>query len=141
MKELEKYYKQGFNLKLFFNNNKIDVDIVNTIVSYQCITFILHINTPTTFTKIKKLEKDIDITLKTYNTTIQEKNGNIYVIIPNVNRQVLYFNNCINDVNFTDKKDKKDLYFLLGRDLCSNIVIQSLARMPHLLIGGASGAR
>lgn len=58
--------------------------------------------------------------------------------IPNVDRQIVYIRDLIGADDFRGANMK--LSIALGLDVVGNIAIADLAKMPHLLIAGATGA-
>jgi DNA segregation ATPase FtsK/SpoIIIE, S-DNA-T family len=61
----------------------------------------------------------------------------IGIEIPNTVREVVCFKDMVNVSSF--EKSKSKLTLCLGKDIVGNPVIADLARMPHLLIAGATG--
>ncbi len=58
--------------------------------------------------------------------------------IPNAFRQIVYIRDLLGSDNYINNSSK--LSIALGLDVVGNAVIADLARMPHLLIAGATGA-
>ena len=58
--------------------------------------------------------------------------------IPNTIRQIVYIRDLLGSDNYLNNSSK--LSIALGLDVVGNAVIADLARMPHLLIAGATGA-
>jgi len=58
--------------------------------------------------------------------------------IPNEQRQIVYIRDLIGAHSFRNTTDK--LSIALGLDVVGNLVLDNLAKMPHLLIAGATGA-
>ena len=58
--------------------------------------------------------------------------------IPNTIRQIVYIRDLLGSDNYLNNSSK--LSIALGLDVVGNAVIGDLARMPHLLIAGATGA-
>ena len=58
--------------------------------------------------------------------------------IPNDIRQIVYIRDLLGSENYL--KNSSKLSIALGLDVVGNAVIADLARMPHLLIAGATGA-
>jgi S-DNA-T family DNA segregation ATPase FtsK/SpoIIIE len=58
--------------------------------------------------------------------------------ISNKTRQDVYFSDTINSAEFHDKKI--NLPLVLGVDVIGRPVIDDLSKMPHLLVGGATGS-
>jgi DNA segregation ATPase FtsK/SpoIIIE, S-DNA-T family len=61
----------------------------------------------------------------------------IGIEIPNTVREIVCFKDMVNVGSF--EKSKSKLTLCLGKDIVGNPVIADLARMPHLLIAGATG--
>jgi S-DNA-T family DNA segregation ATPase FtsK/SpoIIIE len=57
--------------------------------------------------------------------------------IPNPERDVVYIRDLLESENF--RKSKSKLTLALGKDIFGNPVEADLARMPHLLVAGATG--
>lgn len=58
--------------------------------------------------------------------------------IPNEKRQIVYIRDLIGAENYRKNSDK--LSIALGLDVVGNLAMDNLAKMPHLLIAGATGA-
>ncbi len=58
--------------------------------------------------------------------------------IPNEKRQIVYIRDLIGAENYRKNSDK--LSIALGLDVVGNLAVDNLAKMPHLLIAGATGA-
>ncbi|HYR03496.1 MAG TPA: FtsK/SpoIIIE domain-containing protein, partial [Syntrophobacteria bacterium] len=63
--------------------------------------------------------------------------GALGIEIPNANRQPVVVRDVISGVEFAQQKGK--LALALGKDTMGKPVVANLARMPHLLIAGATG--
>lgn len=61
----------------------------------------------------------------------------IGVEVPNINRETVYFREIVGSDSFT--KSKSPLTLCLGKDIVGEPVSADLAKMPHLLIAGATG--
>ncbi len=60
------------------------------------------------------------------------------VEIPNENRKIVYIRDLIGSEGYRKNRDK--LSIALGLDVVGNLSTANLAKMPHLLIAGATGA-
>jgi S-DNA-T family DNA segregation ATPase FtsK/SpoIIIE len=58
--------------------------------------------------------------------------------IPNTDREVVWFKDIISDPKF--QKNRAKLLFALGKDIEGISYYSDLAKMPHLLVAGATGA-
>lgn len=61
----------------------------------------------------------------------------IGIEIPNQNREIVSLKELVSSSEFF--KSSSPLSFVLGKDIMGRIVMANLARMPHLLIAGATG--
>jgi len=60
------------------------------------------------------------------------------VEIPNENRKIVYIRDLIGSEDY--RKNREKLSIALGLDVVGNLSTANLAKMPHLLIAGATGA-
>ncbi len=90
--------------------------------------------------KIVGLADDLALALKAASIRVVAPipgKGTLGIEIPNVSRQPVVVHDTINDPEFKQPKGK--LILALGKDITGNIVVTDLAKMPHLLIAGATG--
>lgn len=90
--------------------------------------------------KIKNLEDDIALSLAALGIRIIAPipgKGTIGIEVPNKNREIV----SMNSVVMTDKfmKSNKELPIILGKTVSNELFVADLAKMPHLLIAGATG--
>ncbi len=90
--------------------------------------------------KIKNLEDDIALSLAALGIRIIAPipgRGTIGIEVPNKNRQTV----SLREVLASDKFRKTDmeLPIALGKNISNEVVVVDLAKMPHLLIAGATG--
>ncbi len=90
--------------------------------------------------RIKNLEDDIALSLSALGIRIIAPipgKGTIGIEVPNKNRQTVGFRELITSDKF--KRAKMDIPIALGKTISNEVFIADLARMPHLLIAGATG--
>jgi S-DNA-T family DNA segregation ATPase FtsK/SpoIIIE len=58
--------------------------------------------------------------------------------IPNAVKEIVHFREIVDSTEFRDAKSK--LSMGLGKDLSGDIIIADIAKMPHVLIAGATGS-
>ena len=58
--------------------------------------------------------------------------------IPNYDRETVWFRDILANPKF--KPEKSKLLFALGKDISGECFVSDLAKMPHLLVAGATGA-
>jgi S-DNA-T family DNA segregation ATPase FtsK/SpoIIIE len=90
--------------------------------------------------KIVGLADDLALALKAASIRIVApipQKGTLGIEIPNVSRQPVVIRDVVDDLVFSKKKGR--LLLALGKDTTGTPMVTDLARMPHLLIAGATG--
>jgi len=90
--------------------------------------------------KIKNLEDDIALSLAALGIRIIAPipgKGTIGIEVPNQKKQTVSFKEVINSDKF--KNSKMDLPIALGKTISNEVFVADLAKMPHLLVAGATG--
>jgi len=91
--------------------------------------------------KISGLADDLALNLAAQGIRIEAPipgKAAVGIEIPNKEAQVVYFRDIVSDSEFKNFSSK--LAFGLGKDIAGKTVVHDIARMPHLLIAGATGA-
>lgn len=95
----------------------------------------------TKVSKILSLTDDIKLNLAASDIRIEAPipgKAAIGIEIPNKHNQTVHFRDLIESSTF--KNFKSRLAFAVGKDIGGKIVVTDLAKMPHLLIAGATGS-
>lgn len=90
--------------------------------------------------KIKNLEDDIALSLAALGIRIIAPipgKGTIGIEVPNKNKQIVSLREVLSNEKF--KRAKMDLPIGLGKTISNEVFVADLAKMPHLLIAGATG--
>jgi len=90
--------------------------------------------------KIKSLEDDIALSLAALGIRIIAPipgKGTIGIEVPNRNKQVVALKEVLSSTKF--RQAKMDLPIALGKTISNEVFVADLAKMPHLLIAGATG--
>ena len=90
--------------------------------------------------KIKNLEDDIALTLAAFSTRIiapMPGKGTIGIEIPNANPQIVSMHSVIASRKF--QECSYELPVAIGKTITNEIFMFDLAKMPHLLVAGATG--
>ena len=90
--------------------------------------------------KIKNLEDDIALNLSALGIRIIAPipgKGTIGIEVPNKNRETVSMHSVVNTEKFM--RNNKELPIILGKTVANELFIADLAKMPHLLIAGATG--
>ncbi len=91
--------------------------------------------------RVASLADDLALKIKTSHVRIVAPlpdTGRIGIEIPNKKRKIVYFSQLAEAPEFQQMESK--LGFVLGVDTSGHPVFADLARMPHLLIAGATGS-
>ncbi|MEQ8473337.1 MAG: DNA translocase FtsK 4TM domain-containing protein [Marinoscillum sp.] len=90
--------------------------------------------------KIKNLEDDIALSLAALGIRIIAPipgRGTIGIEVPNKNKEMVDVKSVITTEKFM--KSDKDLPIVLGKTISNEVFVADLAKMPHLLMAGATG--
>ncbi|MEZ7195582.1 DNA translocase FtsK [Pseudodesulfovibrio karagichevae] len=91
--------------------------------------------------KIEGLTDDIALALRAESVRIEAPipgKDSVGVEIPNIEREMVYLREILESKEFTGSKSP--LTLALGKDIQGATQVADLARMPHLLVAGATGA-
>jgi S-DNA-T family DNA segregation ATPase FtsK/SpoIIIE len=127
--------------------------IVRTLLNYKIeITYIKVTVGPTVtlyeivpapgvrISKIKNLEDDIALSLAALGIRIiapMPGKGTIGIEVPNKKKQVVSLRTVLKSEKFLNSK--MDLPIALGKTISDEVFVADLAKMPHLLVAGATG--
>ena len=90
--------------------------------------------------KIKNLEDDIALSLAALGIRIIAPipgKGTIGIEVPNKNREMVSMRSVLGTDKFL--KSDKELPIILGKTISNEVMVADLAKMPHLLMAGATG--
>ncbi|MEP7268967.1 MAG: DNA translocase FtsK [Saprospiraceae bacterium] len=162
-KELSKYERPSVDLLADYSDQNFEVDraeleankdqIIETLSHYKIeITKIRATVGPTVtlyeiipapgvrISKIKNLEDDIALNLSALGIRIIAPipgKGTIGIEVPNKKKQMVSLKEILQSEKF--QQSKMDLPIALGKTISNEVFVADLAKMPHLLIAGATG--
>jgi S-DNA-T family DNA segregation ATPase FtsK/SpoIIIE len=131
------------------NKDKIVETLVNFKIGIQSIkatigpTVTLYEIVPDAgikISRIKNLEDDIALSLAALGIRIIAPipgKGTIGIEVPNKNREMVSIRSVFVNQNFA--KSDKELPIALGKTISNEVFVIDLAKMPHLLVAGATG--
>ena len=92
------------------------------------------------YSRITTLVDDLCLALKAESVRIDRLPGKstVGIEVPNIRREAIFLREIIESVEFQSSHSK--LTMALGKDIVGKIAIADLAKMPHLLIAGQTGA-
>ncbi|MEW5736168.1 MAG: DNA translocase FtsK 4TM domain-containing protein [Thermodesulfobacteriota bacterium] len=91
--------------------------------------------------KITSLSDDLALVLRATSVRIIGPipgKAAVGIEVPNSERELVHFKEVVSAPEFADPKSK--LTLCLGKDIVGNPTVSDLAKMPHLLIAGATGS-
>jgi S-DNA-T family DNA segregation ATPase FtsK/SpoIIIE len=90
--------------------------------------------------RVVNLAEDLALTLRAPSVRIAPVPGKskIGIEVPNLNREIVSLRDVLASESFLDSQSKITIAF--GKDIFGTPVIGDLARMPHLLVAGATGS-
>ncbi|RMG86059.1 MAG: DNA translocase FtsK [Bacteroidetes bacterium] len=161
--ELSTYEHPVLSLLKDYDDQKVEIDraeleankdqIIETLLNYKIeITKIRATIGPTVtlyeivpapgvrISKIKNLEDDIALSLAALGIRIIAPipgRGTIGIEVPNKKKQVVSLKEVLMSEKF--KRAKMDLPIALGKTINNEVFVADLAKMPHLLVAGATG--
>lgn len=161
--DLSRFKMPTLDLLLQYDDKKVEVDraeleankdqIIATLLNYKIeITKIRATIGPTVtlyeivpapgvkISKIKNLEDDIALSLSALGIRIIAPipgKGTIGIEVPNKNKQIVSLLEVLKSEKFTNTK--MALPIALGKTISNEVFVADLAKMPHLLVAGATG--
>lgn len=161
--ELSRYIKPGLDLLDSYEDQQVQIDhavlnankdqIVNTLLNYKIEIVKIRATIGPTVTlyeivpapgvrisKIKNLEDDIALSLAALGIRIIAPipgRGTIGIEVPNQNKQIVGLRDVLNSERF--QTAQMDLPIAFGKTISNEVFVADLAKMPHLLIAGATG--
>jgi len=161
--ELSSFENPVTSLLQDYSDNNVEIDraelesnkdlIIETLLNYKIeITKIRATIGPTVtlyeivpapgvrISKIKNLEDDIALSLSALGIRIIAPipgRGTIGIEVPNKNMQTVGLKEILISEKF--KRAKMDLPIALGKTISNEVFVADLAKMPHLLVAGATG--
>ena len=134
---LDKACKLEYTLSLFGVNAK-----VNNISRGPAVTrYELTPPEGMKVSKIESLENEIALGLAAKSVRIEAPipgTSSIGIEIPNDKISAVYFREILSSEKFDSYKSKTA--FGIGKDITGNVIVSDIAKMPHLLIAGATGS-
>ncbi len=95
----------------------------------------------TKVSKITNLADDIKLNLAAADIRIEAPipgKAAVGIEVPNEKTSMVYLRELIDSEEF--RKNKSKLTYVVGKDIAGRIVVSDIAKMPHLLIAGATGS-
>lgn len=122
------------------NNYQIEISKIKATVGPTVTLYEIVPAPGVRISKIKNLEDDIALSLAALGIRIIAPipgKGTIGIEVPNINKEVVSMRSLLASEKF--QNTSADLPICLGKSISNEIYVADLAKMPHLLMAGATG--
>jgi DNA segregation ATPase FtsK/SpoIIIE, S-DNA-T family len=122
------------------NNYQIEISKIKATVGPTVTLYEIVPAPGVRISKIKNLEDDIALSLAALGIRIIAPipgKGTIGIEVPNVNKEIVSMRSLLASDKF--QNSTADLPICLGKTISNEILVADLAKMPHLLMAGATG--
>lgn len=119
----------------------VHVTITNISCGPSVTRFELHPEQGVKVSRIVGLADDIKLNLAAADIRIEAPipgKAAIGIEVPNKTNQMVMFRELVENQEFTHAKSK--ISFAVGKNLAGQVIVSDIAKMPHLLIAGATGS-
>ena len=119
----------------------VHVTITNISCGPSVTQFELHPEQGVKVSKIVNLADDIKLNLAAADIRIEAPipgKSAIGIEVPNKTNQMVMFRDLIENQEFAKARSK--IAFAVGKNLAGQVIVSDIAKMPHLLIAGATGS-
>lgn len=121
-------------------NFKIEIQSISATVGPTVTLYEIVPEAGIKVNKIKNLEDDIALSLAALGIRIiapMPGKGTIGIEVPNKKRETVYLRSVLTTEKFM--RSTMDLPVVLGKTISNEVLVADLAKMPHLLMAGATG--
>ena len=122
------------------NNFKIGIQSIKATIGPTVTLYEIVPEAGIKISRIKNLEDDIALSLAALGIRIIAPipgKGTIGIEVPNKNREMVTIRSVLSTQAF--QKTEKELPVALGKTIQNEVLVIDLAKMPHLLVAGATG--
>jgi S-DNA-T family DNA segregation ATPase FtsK/SpoIIIE len=138
----DRYKKDALIIEQTLKSFGIQGKVVQIAIGPTVVRYSLSISVGTKVSKIKNLGNDLALALASQNSSVRIEapipgTSYIGVEIPNPMPNYVYAKDMVQKL-----KNEEQLYelpLLLGKDITGRSIIKDLAKIPHLLVAGATG--
>ncbi len=132
--------KNSSVIKKTFSNFDIDVDMAEINVGPTVTQYTLKPAEGVKLSKITSLSDDLALAMAKHPVRTEAPipgKSLVGIEVPNEDREMIRLGDLVGK-NF--KKEDSDLTLVVGKDVSGNEIYSNLAKMPHLLVAGATGS-
>ena len=137
----EEYRETAIKLQQTLRNFGVGVTVTNISCGPAVTRYELLPEQGVKVNRIKSLADDIKLNLAAADIRIEAPipgKAAVGIEVPNKESNLVYLRELLESDNF--KNHKSRLAFAVGKDIGGQVVVADIAKMPHLLIAGATGS-
>lgn len=138
----DKEYKDtAIKLQQTLQNFGVGVTVTNISCGPSVTRYELHPEQGVKVSKIVALTDDIKLSLAAADIRIEAPipgKSAVGIEVPNKENTMVYFRDLLEANDF--RKHTSNMAFAVGKDIGGQVVVADIAKMPHLLIAGATGS-
>ncbi len=135
------YRETAIKLQKTLQNFGVGVTVTNISCGPSVTRYELHPEQGVKVSKIVSLADDIKLSLAAADIRIEAPipgKSAVGIEVPNKENNVVYLRDILEADNFRNHSSK--IAFAVGKDIGGQVVVTDIAKMPHLLIAGATGS-
>ena len=135
------YKETAIKLQKTLQNFGVGVTVTNISCGPSVTRYELHPEQGVKVSKIVSLADDIKLSLAAADIRIEAPipgKSAVGIEVPNKENNVVYLRDILEADNFRNHSSK--IAFAVGKDIGGQVVVTDIAKMPHLLIAGATGS-
>lgn len=138
----EVYKKNALVIEQTLRSFGVQAKVVEVSVGPTVVQYALSISVGTKVSKVRNLANDLALALAAPASTVRIEapipgTSLVGVEAPNPTPNFVYAKEVINKLK--QETDKYELPLVLGKDVSGKVIIHDLAKLPHLLVAGATG--
>ena len=137
----QEYKKTAIKLQQTLRDFGVGVTVTNISCGPAVTRYELHPEQGVKVSKIVGLADDIKLSLAAEDIRIEAPipgKSAVGIEVPNKENNMVYLRDLFESDNFKDHSSR--LAFAVGKDIGGQVVVTDIAKMPHLLIAGATGS-
>ncbi len=139
--KLSEYRRTAIKLQQTLESFGVNVTITNVSCGPSVTRYEMQPEQGTKVSKIVGLSDDIKLNLAATDIRIEAPipgKSAVGIEVPNKTNTTVHFRDLIDNDEF--RKFRSKLAFAVGKDIGGQVILSDIAKMPHLLIAGATGS-
>ena len=137
----KEYRDTAMKLQRTLKNFGVGVTVTNISCGPSVTRYELHPEQGVKVSRIVSLSDDIKLNLAAADIRIEAPipgKSAVGIEVPNKENHTVFLRDILESGNF--KKHDSQIAFAVGKDIAGQVVVTDIAKMPHLLIAGATGS-